>query len=331
MAKQTGQQLIQKAGKYHSEGKFGQAEKIYKRLLKANPNDLTLLRLLGMLERDRQQPKAALNWFRLARQVSGDDPVILSELALTLEQIGQSDKAMDIAELAIQKSPENPSVATFFAKMCLARGLGSRAVQSLQFTIENYPTHQEAILLLAVAINSTGTLPIPLDYANKAIELNPQEAIPLATLGTAHRLNANTSEALDAYEQALNLDPNLPEAIAGKAEILESLGKTAEAEAFLANFPSTHSVSIALAKVRIARKLNTPETALNVIDSALNQLLSPHHKSNLLMHKGRVLEELQRYDEAWKCWEQGNALHGGTFPLEEHIKLVDTIIGSCRG
>ncbi len=79
MAKLTGQQLIQKAGKYHTAGKFGQAEKIYKQLLKANPNDLTLLRMLGMLERDRRNLKGALHWFTLAKQVSGDDPIILAE------------------------------------------------------------------------------------------------------------------------------------------------------------------------------------------------------------------------------------------------------------
>ena len=44
------------------------------------------------------------------------------------------------------------------------------------------------------------------------------------------------------------------------------------------------------------------------------------------MHRGRVLEELERYDEAWQAWEKGNKLHGGNFPLAEHIKLVETII-----
>ncbi len=61
MAQTTGQQLIAKAGKFHSAGKYPQAEKIYRQLLKANPNDLTLLRILGMLERDRRNLKAAID------------------------------------------------------------------------------------------------------------------------------------------------------------------------------------------------------------------------------------------------------------------------------
>ena len=34
MAKPTGEQLIKKAGKYHTAGKYAQAEKIYRQLLK---------------------------------------------------------------------------------------------------------------------------------------------------------------------------------------------------------------------------------------------------------------------------------------------------------
>ncbi|MBT5365802.1 MAG: tetratricopeptide repeat protein, partial [Phycisphaerae bacterium] len=77
MAKLTGQQLISKAGKLHAAGKFGQAEKIYQQLLKANPNDLTIIRVLGMLERDRRNLKGAIDWFTLAKQVSGNSPIIL--------------------------------------------------------------------------------------------------------------------------------------------------------------------------------------------------------------------------------------------------------------
>jgi hypothetical protein len=44
------------------------------------------------------------------------------------------------------------------------------------------------------------------------------------------------------------------------------------------------------------------------------------------MHRGRVLEEMDRHDEAWHAWEEGNKLHGGKFDLDAHVKLVDAII-----
>jgi len=326
MAKLTGQQLIQKAGKFHSAGKFGQAEKIYKQLLKANPNDLTLLRMLGMLERDRRNLKGALHWFSLARQVSGNAPIILAELALTLEQSGKAEQAMTIANEAQASAPSDISIAIFYAKMCLSRGVASKACWALEQAIDSDPNNAEAWHLLSMAANSSGTLPVPLHFAQKLIQLQPQEAQPHATLATAHRLNGDLDAALTSYERALTKNPSFPEALAGKAEILESLGRTDEAETLLLQGPKTDSVLVALAKVRIARKLQKPERAISAIDSILSPSLSPYHQSNLLMHKGRVLEEMEEYDEAWKCWEEGNKLHGGTYDLDSHIRLVDSIL-----
>jgi tetratricopeptide (TPR) repeat protein len=326
MANRTGEQLIQKAGKYHTAGKFGQAEKIYKQLLRANPNDLTLLRMLGMLERDRRNLKGALHWFTLAREVSGSEPVILAELALTLEQSGKGDKAWEIANEAQASAPSEITIAIFYAKMCLSRGLASKAMWALEQAIDSDPNNAEGWHLLSLAANNSGTLPVPLQFAQKLIQLQPQEAQPHATLATAHRINGNLKEALASYNQALTNKPSFPEALAGKAEVLESLGQTEEAQALLQHAPNSDSVLVALAKVRIARKLGKQEEALQAIYEVQSLSLSPYHQSNVQMHKGRVLEELERYDEAWMAWEEGNKLHGGTFDLHAHIKLVDSII-----
>jgi len=279
-----------------------------------------------MLERDRRNLKEAINWFVIAKQVSGDDPIILAELALTLEQAGNGEKAMEIATKAQQGKPADLSIAILFAKLCLARGLASKAISAIKQAIDSDPQNAEALQILSMAVNSTGTLPVPLQFATKLIQLQPQEAHPYATLATSHRLNGNLEDSLASYEHALTLDPSLNEAVAGMAEVLESLGRTDEAEAVLLKAPKSNSVLVALAKVRIARKRNKPNRALSAIDSVLSPSLSSYHQSNLLMHKGRVLEELQQYDEAWKCWEEGNKLHGGKFDLSSHVKLIDTII-----
>ena len=226
MTQLSGQQLIAKAGKLHSAGKYPQAEKIYRQLLKANPNDLTLLRILGILERDRKNLRAAIDWFTTAKQVSGNDPVIQAELALTLEQAGKADEAMALAEEAQNTNPTNMSIALFFAKMCLARGLPVKAGYALEQAIDSDPENVEAWHLLSMAVNSSGTLPVPLKFARKLIQLQPTNAMPHATLATSHRLNGNLEEALASYQRAYDLDPTLSEAIAGLAEVLESLNRS---------------------------------------------------------------------------------------------------------
>lgn len=328
MAKLTGEQLIKKAGKFHITGKFAQAEKIYRQLLKSNPNDLTLLRILGIVERDRKNLRASVDWFVIAKQVSGDDPIILAELALTLEQGGKAEKAMQIANEAHHAKPNDIDIAIFYARMCLSRGLFSRAGNVINKAIDSDPENHEAWHILSMAANSSGTLPVPLQFATKYVQLQPSEAKAYATLATAQRLNGNLDESLASYERALSIESTHDEAIAGKAEILESQGRTEDADQLLQTVPQSNSILITLAKVRIARKLNKFDVALQTIDQLMDQSLSPSQRSNLFMHRGRVLEELKRYDEAWNAWGEANKLHAGKFSLQAHVEIVDDIINT---
>ena len=63
--------------------------------------------------------------------------------------------------------------------------------------------------------------------------MQPEEAKAYATLATAQRLNGNLDESLASYEHALSIDSKHDEAIAGKAEILESQGRTEDADQLL--------------------------------------------------------------------------------------------------
>jgi tetratricopeptide (TPR) repeat protein len=154
---------------------------------------------------------------------------------------------MTIATEAINRKPTDISIAIFFAKMCLARGHATRAGKAIKGALDSDPNNPEAWHLLSMAANSTGSLPVPLHYAKKLIQLQQQNAQPYATLATAHRLNGNLDEALASYDRSLERDRSFPEAIAGKAEVLESLGRTEEAEKILINAPENNSVLVALA------------------------------------------------------------------------------------
>jgi len=53
----------------------------------------------------------------------------------------------------------------------------------------------------------------------KAIELQPGMVDPYITMGSSHFLLGNPDEAMTAYKKAIDLNPNIPEAYYGLAQI----------------------------------------------------------------------------------------------------------------
>ena len=327
----SGQMLVQKASKLHSSGKYAQAEKIYKRLLKANPNDLTLIRVLGMLERDRKNHAASLHWFELAKQLSGNHPTFLAEIALTKLNQGKLADAYELAAEANESSPKDLDIATFYAKVCLAYGQASKAMHALEHAIESNPTHNEAMQLLATAAVQTGIIPVPLERIQQFIRMRPNDAIAHTTLGIAHRLNGNQELAIESLDRALAIDNDNQEALASKAEVLISLGQPKDALSLLDNTDNSNSAIITLALARAHRVQGSYQNAIDAINNLSTKTLSPNHHQNILKEHGRLLDQTSNYDEAWKLWTKANSLRSSPYPVEKHKEQVQTIIDTpCK-
>ena len=327
----SGQMLVQKASKLHSSGKYAQAEKIYKRLLKANPNDLTLIRVLGMLERDRRNHVASLHWFELAKQLSGNHPTFLAEIALTKLNQGKLADAYELAAEANESSPKDLDIATFYAKVCLAYGQASKAMHALEHAIESNPTHHEAMQLLATAAVQTGIIPVPLERIQQFIRMRPNDAIAHTTLGIAHRLNGNQELAIESLDRALAIDNDNQEALASKAEVLISLGQPKDALSLLDNTDNSNSAIITLALARAHRVQGSYQNAIDAINNLSTKTLSPNHHQNILKEHGRLLDQTSNYDEAWKLWTKANSLRSSPYPVEKHKEQVQTIIDTpCK-
>ena len=331
MSQMSGQMLAQKASKLHSSGKYAQAEKIYKKLLKANPNDLTLIRVLGMLERDRKNLAAALHWFELAKQLSGNHPTFLAEIALTKLNQGKLAESYTLAAEANEANPEDLDIATFYAKVCLAYGYASKAMKVLEAAIDSNPTHHEAIKLISTAAVQSGIIPVPLDRIQQFIRLRPNDATAHTTLGIAHRLNGNQELAIESLDRALSIDPKNQEALASKAEVLISLGRPTEAIKLLEGADHENSAALSLALSRGHRVQGDYQSAIGGIKKLNTKKLSPNHQQSILKEHGRLLDQTEYYDEAWKRWTEANGLRPKPYDVKKHQTQVQTIIDTpCK-
>ncbi len=323
--------LAQKASKLHSAGKFSQAEKIYRRLLKANPNDVTLIRVLGMLERDRKNHNAAITWFELAKQLSGNNPIFLAEIGLTKLNQGKLEDAYKLAKDANEGNPKDLDIAIFFAKVCLAYGHATRAMNVIEHAIETNPTHHEAMQLLATSAVESGIIPVPMERIQQLIRMRPNDAKAHATLGIAHRLNGDSELALESLDRSLDIDPNQHDAIASKAEILVSLGKPEEAISALSKVNTKRSVPLTLAGARAHKVLGDPQSAIESINKLNLKSLSPKQASNVLKELGKLQDSQSQYDKAWSSWKDANTLQATPYDVEQHLSQIQSIIDTpCK-
>lgn len=143
--------------------------------------------------------------------------------------------------------------------------------------------------------------------------------------GVLLRILGRPDEALDAMEQALQIDRSLAEAWLDAAEILiEDLGEEVEALELLSQARKRVTEPAALAEVELLRGLALSQLedytgALQALDAAAT--LDPGHP-DVLAEKGGVLVELLRLDEAEAALRRSLALSEDSARAHELLAFV---------
>lgn len=193
------------------------------------------------------------------------------------------------------------------------------------------PRQLDALHLLSQSLNARGLRDEGMKVLRRALMFWPSNAQLHCTLGGELFAGRQLEAALAAYDQALALDPALVEALANRGNLLQDMGRHAQAvsdyDAALANGGRLativssranalhalgryeearygHEEAVALAPrdpavwCNLALHLSDRDekaAALTALDRALE--LAPGHPV-ILSNRGNVLEALERFDEA---------------------------------
>jgi tetratricopeptide (TPR) repeat protein len=265
------------------------------------------LALLGEIFLRHGAPGEALERFREARGLDGGlRSATLGELR-ALTALGRSAEAGDLAEAA-------------------ARDAGDDV---------------ETLLLVAVVRADTGATDGALALLDAARRLAPGRADVLKQIGDVARATGDGARALDAYRQAVALDPDFAAARVDLARVFLTHGAVGEAErelvAALASLPTYVDAALELAALR--RTVDRAPETIDLLVQALER--DPWHLDALaslgeslfqcgrradarlafarvlrfdpdhvgaLYFEGVLLAEDRRYDAALQRWEQVVAL-----------------------
>ena len=157
----------------HRTGQIDEARQGYIDILKANPNDVTALHLLGILSAEEGDLEAAQNYLEKAKKIE----------------------------------PTNLALSLHLANILKAKGLFSQAAQLLLEVTQLYPDYAAAFNNLGTVYYAQAKLEQAVKAYQTAIDIQPDYVDAYYNLGLALNKLTYTEEAMNAYEALIALAP----------------------------------------------------------------------------------------------------------------------------
>jgi len=316
-------QLLAKATRHLDASQWDKADRVLRKALKQSPNDPEILHRLGAVQRRLGHPRKAVELLSRALEHLQDDH-LHGEYIGSLLSMDRADEAMKHLDRSIDSDPKNVNLLLLRSELFMKLGDRHRACLDSQHAHELQPGVLSLHARYVDALIGRAHLPIPVEPASELVAHQPFESRNHSRLGTVHRLNGRLEDAMEAYEQAVELDPGNQHAIAGMAEVLESRGDSDAAAELVA--PHVHSADASFllvnAWMRIQHRRQDWHACIDTASSWLASGTRPNHQAATINHRlGHALEMDGRPGEAFEAWTQGNAVFRNAWDVAEHARL----------
>lgn len=184
-------EILRTAFAAFSAGRFSEAERLCRKILKADPRQADALNLRGLVAATQGDASKALDFFQRLMRLKPNDPAALINYANVLRELGQLEQALTSYARALDLNDR-------LADAYLNRGL----------TLHRLERRKQAIA----------------DF-DRALALNADDAEAWNNRGAVLDDWGRYDEAIQAFERALTIKPNLADAYVNLGNSLTSLEK----------------------------------------------------------------------------------------------------------
>ncbi|MER5863525.1 tetratricopeptide repeat protein [Kitasatospora sp. NPDC002040] len=211
---------------------YPRADAVLAQSLRAEPGDnVPAMAGLAALEAARHHFTSALTWATRAVALSPDNSTLHGILADAYTQLGRYGEAFDAVQRMVDLRPGTPSLARASYTWEL-RGDIPHATANMQRALDDANTTADRAFTLyhlsQLALDH-GDTATALRHAETGLRLAPVSATLLEARAKAGAAAGDTEGALADYRQAVSQLPQ-PDYLMAYGELLQSLGRTAEAE-----------------------------------------------------------------------------------------------------
>ncbi|RAZ93012.1 sulfotransferase [Mesorhizobium hawassense] len=254
------------------------------------------------------------------------DDLVLKQ-ALELQDAGRLTEAEELCLRVLARTPNHPLALYIQGTL----GIGYDDEKALRYfarAVAEEPRNPYYHLSLGGTYLRLSEFTPAIKHIRHALDLKPDLVEAICTLGDAYNSFDKGELALPLFEKALKINRDHPVARLGLPRALASLGRMDEAAVHLkAAIERRIAVPAAYNALVHTRKYleEPPELA-----AILAELQHPEHGSEgaaeLHHAAGKLLNDLHRYKEAMQHFQKGNQARGRKFDLEAHRRWVDATI-----
>ncbi|SFI00931.1 tetratricopeptide repeat-containing sulfotransferase family protein [Planctomicrobium piriforme] len=215
--------------------------------------------------------------------------VAVCELLLQCHEV---TPALDCLRQALQLDPSNLSARLVLGNLQKDQGEPQYAADNYRFILKHQPKHIAALLNLASVLRQEGNLDQALQLLAQAEAVEPASPLVAFNYGNALMDAGRLDDAADRYLSALPTHPR-------PAKVLFNLSGTTK-------FTESDRSRIAVWKQQVGARVNSAED-----------------RTFFHFAQGKIADDLRDYDEAFKHYQQGNALVSVEFDQGAHAAWVE--------
>jgi tetratricopeptide (TPR) repeat protein len=214
-----------------SEGKAGEAAGLAREVLAKDRGNGFAQLLLGRAALASGQHRQAVDAFRAYLAIVPGSAEAHHWLALAHLRLGDRARALAEEEAALAIDPRMAAAISLKAGLIFSGGRKDEGVQVLRDAVAREPASATLRVELADLLTDAGRYPDAEAEYRHVISTRPQDSRALLGLGLILGATDRPAEAVDPLNRAVEADPHNIEARFARAEILETLGRLAEARA----------------------------------------------------------------------------------------------------
>ena len=304
-------QNLQLAFSLHRNGKFAEAAKLYRKVIKSNPRQPHALHSLGIIEAANGNNADAARLMARSLSIQTTNLQFMQNYATVLCQLKQYETARAVCLKGLETDRSNVYLLYVLAGVLLKQNRLRDSLLKFDELLSHEPNHVAAITERSSVLLTLKQYDDARAGIEQAIAIDPYYAEAHLNRGILYVQLGHHKDAIASFDQALRLNPALGNAWLGYGNVLFELKRFDEA---LVAYGKAETLKSDLDQVSIGRgnalyELQRYHEAAAAYDIA--QALSPG-LAEAWVGRGNVLRELKQYDEALAAYDKALASRAET-------------------